>query len=328
MYVIIGGAGFLGSNLAAGIEKAGLGEISVVDNFETDERWRNIAKRNLRSIVAPRDLFEYLNSHNEQIDAIIHINYTGVTKEASVDDLIEERIILTWKLWCWCSENRVPYIYDSTSGVYGDGSQGFKDDDSLEALLKLQPLNPAAWTKLMIDRKIATNIAEGKKAPPQWIGFRCFNLYGPNEYHTTNHRSVVPGIYQAAKSGKLFPLFKSENPDYKDGEQLRDFIWVDDCVDIIIYFLQHPEISGIFNIGTGEARTYKDVLTCVYNAIGEKPELDFIDMPKDLRTHYQYYTKADVTKLRQVGYDKPFTSLEEGVSKYVHDYLEKTDMYR
>lgn len=328
MYVITGGSGFLGSNVVAGIEERGMGEVTIVDRFQSDDRWRNIAKRSLRDIIFPEDIFSYLDAHKNKIDAVIHINYTGFSTETDVDELVRDRIQLTWKLWKWCAENHVPFLYDSTAGVYGDGSMGFKDDDSAEALAKLHPLSPAAWTKLFLDRKIIDTINRGEAAPPQWIGFRCFNLYGPNEYHNTQHQSVIPRIYNCAKSGKLFPLFKSENPAYKDGDQMRDFMWIDDCVDVILWLAQHSEISGLFNVGTGHARTYADVLRAVYAAVDEKPEMDFMDLPAEIKGHYQYFTQADVQKLRTAGYTKPFTSLEDGVAKYVTEYLEAPDPYR
>lgn len=328
MYVITGGAGFLGSNLAAGMEEREMGEITIVDRFETDNRWRNIAKRSLREIVFPERMFEYLDKHADQIDAVIHISYTGFTDENNVDALIEERVHLTFRLWTWCAEHRKPFIYDSTAGVYGNGTLGFKDDDSAEALAKLRPLSAEAWTKLFLDRKIVDTINRGEAAPPQWIGLRCFNLYGPNEYHNTRHQSVIPRIYNAAKNGKLFPLFKSANPAYKDGEQMRDFMWIKDTVDVILWLVTHKEISGLFNIGTGRARTYADVLKATYEAVGEEPEMDFMDLPTEIKEQYQYFTQADIQKLRTAGYTKDFTSLEEGVKQYVQDYLEQPDPYR
>ena len=328
MYVITGGAGFLGSNLAAGIEEREMGEITVVDRFQADERWRNIAKRSLREIVFPEKLFEYLNKYADQVEAVIHINYTGFIDDTDVAALIEERVHLTFKLWNWCAEHQKPFVYDSTSGVYGDGSLGFADDDSAQALAGLRPLSAEAWTKLFLDRKIVDTINRGEVAPPQWIGVRCFNLYGPNEYHNTTHQSVIPRIYAAAKNGKLFPLYKSDNPAYKDGEQMRDFMWIKDTVDVILWLIRHKNISGIFNVGTGRARTYADVVKAVYEALGRKPEMDFIDLPANVKGKYQYFTQADIGKLRAAGYTNPFTSLEDGVAQYVQDYLEKQDSYR
>ena len=328
MYVITGGAGFLGSNLAAGIEERGMGEITVVDRFQTDSRWRNISKRSLREIVFPEKLFDYLNCFSEEVDAVIHINYTGFVDEKNVDALIDERVHLTFRLWNWCAEHQKPFIYDSTAGVYGNGSLGFKDDDSAEALAKLNPMSAEAWTKLFLDRKLVDTINRGDAAPPQWIGLRCFNLYGPNEYHNTRHQSIIPRVYTAAKNGKLFPLFKSDNPKYKDGDQMRDFMWIKDTVDVILWLMEHKNVSGLFNIGTGQARTYADVVKAVYLALGEEPEMDFMDLPADVKGQYQYFTQADIQKLRTAGYTKPFTTLEDGVKQYVLDYLEQSDPYR
>ena len=328
MYVITGGAGFIGSNLAAEIEDRDLGEIVIVDRLRDGDKWRNIAKRSLRNIVFPEKMFSYLNAHAGEVDAVIHFGSMSSPMENHVDVLVDANIHLTDKLFRWCTDHQIPFLYASTAGVYGDGSLGFKDDDSNEALSKLRPLSPLAWTKLFTDRKIVDLADRDLPVPPQWIGFRFFNLYGPNEYHKTRHQSIVPLIHSSIKSGKLFPLFKSENPAYKDGDQMRDFMWIEDCVDVILWFLEHPEISGIFNVGTGQARTYADVLRAVYAAMDEKPEMDFIDLPADIKGKYQYFTQADIRKLRNAGYTKPFTSLEEGVAKYVKDYLNTQDIYR
>ena len=258
----------------------------------------------------------------------MHFGSVSSPREHNVDAIVKNNIQLTWELWKWCTEHQVPFIYASSAAVYGDGSLGFEDDLSTEALEKLRPLTPFAWSKLFMDRKVAEAVEDGKVKPPQWVGLRFFNLYGPNEYHKGHHQSVIPQIFTQAKNGKLFPLFKSENPEYKDGDQMRDFMWIDDCVDVILWFVKHREISGLFNVGTGLARTYADVLRAVYAALGEEAEMDFIDLPEDLKNRYQYFTQADVSKLRAAGYDKPFTSLEDGVAKYVKDYLDTSDPYR
>lgn len=328
MYVITGGAGFIASNVVAAIEERGMGEVAIVDRLRDGDKWRNIAKHALQDIVFPENLFSFLDEKVDQIDAILHFGSISAPMEGDVDGLVRENINLTWALWTWCAAHQVRFLYASTGGVYGDGSLGFKDDESEEALMQLRPLTPLAWSKLFIDRKVADNIKNSRAKPAQWVGMRFFNLYGPNEYHKKRHQSVIPQIYNCAKNGKLFPLFKSENPAYKDGDQMRDFMWIDDCVDVILWFLEHNEISGIFNIGTGLARTYADVLRSVYEALGLEPEMDFIDLPADIKGKYQYFTQADIQKLRGAGYTKPFTPLEDGVAKYVKEYLEATDSYR
>ncbi|CCZ22341.1 nucleoside-diphosphate-sugar epimerase [Acetobacter sp. CAG:977] len=328
MFVITGGAGFIGSNVAAQIEAREMGEVAVIDRLRNGDKWRNISKRFLRNIVFPEDTFDFLNERAAKIEAVLHFGAISSPMENDVDTIVKNNIQLTWSLWKWCTEHEVPFIYASSAAVYGDGSLGFADDLSTEALAKLRPLSPFAWSKLFMDRKVAEAVEDDKMTPPQWVGLRFFNLYGPNEYHKGHHQSVIPQIYTQAKNGKLFPLFKSENPEYKDGDQMRDFMWIDDCVDIVLWFLTHRETSGLFNAGTGLARTYADVLRAVYAALEEDPEMDFIDLPDALKNKYQYFTQADISKLRAAGYDKPFTTLEDGVAKYVKDFLSSADPYR
>lgn len=328
MFVITGGAGFIGSNVVAAIEERGLGDIVISDRLRSQNKWRNISKRMLHSIVFPENLMPFLNDHESKVEAVIHFGSISSPLEANVDLIVENNIQLTWTLWRWCVAHQVPFIFASSAAVYGDAAGGFSDDFSTESLATLRPLSAFAWSKLLIDRKIAQAIERDRKTPPQWVGLRFFNLYGPNEYHKGPHQSVVPQIYNQANVGRLFPLFKSERPDYADGQQKRDFMWVDDCVDVILWFLQHPHVSGLFNVGTGVARSYLDVLTSVYRAMGKEPESDFMPLPDQLKGKYQYFTQADMSKLRAVGYDKPFTPLEEGVARYVCDFLAKEDVYK
>lgn len=328
MYVITGGAGFIGSNVAASIEENNLGDIAVCDRLRDKNKWRNIAKRTLHSFVFPKDLAAFLDEYQSKVKAVIHFGSVSSPLETDVDLIVENNIQLTWTLWKWCIAHQVAFVYASSGAVYGDASNGFSDDFSSQAMAKLRPLSPFAWSKLLIDRKIAQAVEREKKTPPQWVGLRFFNLYGPNEYHKGPHQSVVPQIYNQARIGRLFPLFKSENPAYKDGEQKRDFMWIGDCADVVLWFLKNPHVSGIFNVGTGVARSYLDVLNAVYGAMGEKPECDFMNLPESLKDRYQYFTQADISRLRAAGYDKPFTSLEDGVAMYVRDYLNTADPYR
>ena len=328
MYVITGGAGFIGSNTAAAIEAEGLGDIVVSDRLRNKNKWRNVSKRMLYNIVFPEETIDFLSAHESKVQAVIHFGSVSSPLETDVDMIVRNNIRTTWDLWRWCVSHQVPFVYASSAAVYGNGENGFSDDFSTGALAKLRPLSAFAWSKLLIDRKIAQTIEQDKKTPPQWVGLRFFNLYGPNEYHKGVHQSVIPQIYAQAKAGRLFPLFKSERPDYADGEQKRDFMWIDDCVDVVVWFLKHPHISGLFNVGTGTARSYLDVLKSVYAAMGKKPETDFMPLPDNLKERYQYFTQADVSKLRAVGYDKPFTALEDGVARYVRDYLATNDIYK
>ena len=329
MFVITGGAGFIGSNILAEIEKRQLGEVVIADRLFDTAKWRNVSKRySLRDIIFTENLIPYLNRHVNEVEAVLHFGAMYNSEAGHVDAIVHSNIHFTDDLFSWCTEHEKPLLFASTAGVYGDGAFGFKDDDARDALARLNPLTPMAWTKLFVERRIIEYEIQNKPVPPQWVSLRFFNLYGPNEYHKTGHQSVIPPIYNCAKNGKLFPLFRSDNPAYKNGDQMRDFMWIDDCADVVLWFLEHRDVTGVFNVGTGLARTYADVLRAVYAAVGEKPEMDFIDLPADLKGIYQYFTQADVTKLRAVGYTKSFTPLEEGVERYVKDWLSSSDPYR
>ncbi len=219
-------------------------------------------------------------------------------------------------------------IYASSAAVYGDGSAGFDDDCTLDAMAQLQPLNPYGWSKLLFDRKVAQFAGRMTRLPGQWAGLRFFNVYGPNEYHKGGQRSVVPQFWQQIKETGQARLFKSEHPDYADGAQARDFIHVDDCVRIMLWLYDNYGISGLFNVGTGQARTFADLANAIFTAEGVEPRIEYIDMPDAVRDQYQYFTQARIDRLREAGYDQAFTSLEEGVRSYVQDYLATGDPYR
>ena len=248
-------------------------------------------------------------------------------KEKNVDNILINNQQLAWKLWCFCRDNDAQFIYASSAATYGDGSNGFEDNDSLEYLKKLRPLNPYGWSKSSFDIKIAREINEGRKTPKQHVGLKFFNVYGPNEYHKGSQKSVICHIFPDVKSNKPVKLFKSYNKDYKDGWQLRDFVYVKDVVDVIIWFLQNPKISGLFNVGTGKARSFYELAKSTWNALGLEEKVEYIDMPENIRDRYQYYTQANINKLRSGGYTKEMTSLEDGVRDYVVNYLNKEDCY-
>ena len=232
-----------------------------------------------------------------------------------------------WK-WCWKNNVRLSLCFKSAA-TYGDGTQGFKDDDSIDGLKNLMPLNPYGWSKHVFDRRIARAVeTKSEPAPPQWAGLKFFNVYGPNEYHKDDQMSVVCKLYPQIMAGAAARLFKSHNPQYQDGGQLRDFIWVGDCVAVMLWLYDHPEISGLFNVGTGKARSFQALAEAAFKAAGKPAKINYIDMPTGLREKYQYFTQADVTKLRAAGYDQPFTELEDGVTTYVRDYMAKADPYQ
>ena len=327
MIIVTGGAGFIGSNIVAALQEQGYTDIVVADWLGSDDKWKNIAKRELSAIVAPEKLIAYADAHARDISAIIHMGAISTTTETDADLIIRSNFELTQELWQLCAQMDIPFIYASSAATYGDGALGFDDNASLPHLNSLRPLNPYGWSKALFDRWAAREEAEGRLLPPQHVGLKFFNVYGPNEYHKGVQKSVVGHIFPDVKSGRPVRLFKSYHPDYADGQQLRDFVWVGDVVDVILWLLRHPKVSGLFNVGTGEARSFYDLAAATWAALGKAPQITYIDMPESLRSKYQYYTKANLDKLRAAGYTAPMTSLEEGVRRYVQGYLDCEDMY-
>ncbi len=329
MFVVTGGAGFIGSNIVAGLEDRRGGEIAVCDRLRSGDKWRNLAKRELVDIVHPERLFGFLDAMSERIEAVIHMGAVTATTATDADLIVEVNFRLSMALWEWCAAHRARFIYASSAATYGDGAQGFADDPSAEAQAALRPLNPYGWSKLLFDRRVARIVADGGPCPPQWAGLRFFNVYGPNEYHKGSQQSVVSGtVFPAAAAGEPALLFASHHPDYADGGQLRDFIWVGDCVEVVLWLLDNPGIGGLFNCGTGQARSFADLAGAVFRALEREPEIDYIPTPANIRDRYQYFTEADMSRLRDAGYERPFTSLEDGVAAYVEDYLAAADRYR
>lgn len=328
MIIVTGGAGFIGSNIVAELEAQGYKDIVVVDWLGTEDKWKNIAKRELAAIVAPENMFEYINKNKEQIEAIIHMGAISATTEKDVDLIIRSNFELSWKLWEFCRDNNKQFIYASSAATYGDGSLGFVDRSDLEYLNQLHPLNPYGWSKILFDRKVSREVLEKRGTPKQYAGLKFFNVYGPNEYHKGGQKSVVAHIFPDVKIGNEVKLFKSYNSKYKDGEQLRDFVWVGDCVSVVMWLLKNPNVSGLFNVGTGQARTFYDLAKATWTAMGKEPKIGFKEMPEILRDKYQYYTQADLSNLRAKGYNKPMTPLEEGIRQYVQNFLNKEDAYK
>ena len=328
MYVVTGGAGFIGSNIVHGLEQANLGPIVVVDRLRHANKWRNIAKHELFDIVSPEDVMHFLDDHDGAVTAIIHMGAISSTTETDVDLIINNNFRYTMQLWNWCAHHRVRFIYASSAATYGDGQEGFDDDASAAALAKLRPMNPYGWSKHLFDRRVTAMIADGDRLPPQWAGLKFFNVYGPNEYHKGGQQSVVAQTYPHAKNEEAAVLFRSHHPDYEDGGQLRDFVWVGDCVDIIVWLLENDSVSGLFNCGTGKARSFADLVRAVYGAMDLEPLIEYIDTPIEIRDKYQYFTEAKMDRLRAAGYDKPMTELEDGIATYVRDFLDTDDPYR
>jgi len=328
MIVITGGAGFIGSNLVASLEARGGSGLVVVDHLGSGEKWRNLSKRELLAIVPPAELFNYLVQHRSAIEGVFHLGASSSTIEPDTDLVVQTNFSLSQRLWRWCADNRIRLIYASSAATYGNGAAGFDDDTASKALAKLRPLNAYGWSKHLFDRWVARQVERGYPCPPQWAGVKFFNVYGPNEYHKGGQLSVALQIWRQISSGAHATLFKSHHADYADGGQQRDFVWVDDVVDIMLWLYDQPKTCGIFNAGSGKARSFADLAGAVYAALGKEPQLRYIEMPEALRGNYQYFTEAKLERLRQAGYAKPATPLEEGVRRYVQDFLTQPDIYR
>ncbi|MCB2082427.1 MAG: ADP-glyceromanno-heptose 6-epimerase [Rickettsiales bacterium] len=328
MIIVTGGAGFIGSNLVATLMERGYPQVMVCDRFGTDQKWKNLAKHPIFGHIPPEELFDWLDSRGP-VQAIFHMGAISSTTETDVDKLLKENLHFSRKLWLWCAENRVPFLYASSAATYGNGNQGYEDDDSLDYLTRLQPLNPYGWSKHLFDLRVARAVAGDEQNPPHWAGFKFFNVYGPNEYHKGNQCSVVCAKFPEVQAGNPVRLFKSYREDFSDGEQKRDFVHVQDCCDIMLWFLEHPEHNGIYNVGTGQAASFNTLGNAMLNAMGRNAaDIQYINMPENLQAQYQYFTEASLAKLRAIGYDVPFISLEDGVKDYVTRHLNTEDPYR
>ncbi len=328
MIIVTGGAGFIGSNIVAALETVGVKDIVVIDWLGNGDKWRNIAKRELAAIVRPEDTFRFLDEHVQEIEAIIHMGAISSTTETDADMIVHSNFMLTWELWRYCRDNHKRFIFASSAATYGDGTNGFDDRDDLEYLNALRPLNAYGWSKALMDREVARERMEGRGTPTQFVALKFFNVYSPNEYHKGGRKSVVAHLFPLVTADSETQIFKSYNPAYADGEQMRDFVWVGDVADIVVWMLKHPSVSGLFNVGTGKARTFWDLAAATWRACGKEPHIGFKEMPVELREPYQYFTEAPIGKLRAVGYTTPMTTLEKGIRKYVQDFLVQPDPYR
>lgn len=326
MILVTGGAGFIGSVAAETLETAGY-DIAICDRLRSGDKWKNIAKRDLVDIIAPDELFDVLAGNPDAFKAVVHMGAISATTETDADLIVETNFRLSMGLWQWCAETDTPLIYASSAATYGDGALGFKDDASRDALAQLRPMNPYGWSKLLFDRRVAAMIEEGEPTPPQWAGLRFFNVYGPNEYHKGSMQSVVSHIFPSAREGATARLFESHHPDYEDGGQLRDFVWVGDCAKMIHWLIENDDVSGLFNCGTGQARSFRELAEAVFRALGREPDIEYVPTPENIRDRYQYFTEADMTKIREMGFDHAPTSLEDGITTYVRDFLAGDDPY-
>jgi ADP-L-glycero-D-manno-heptose 6-epimerase len=291
-----------------------------------DGKWRNLAKRQLADIVPPAQLLDWLKGR--RLDAVIHLGAISETTATDGDLVIETNFRLSLRLLDWCTANATPFIYASSASTYGDGAQGFRDDPSMAALKTLRPMNLYGWSKHLFDMAVAERAARGEKLPPQWAGLKFFNVFGPNEYHKGSMMSVLARRFDDIKAGRVVELFKSHRDGIADGDQRRDFIYVDDVIRVMMWLMATPDVSGIFNVGTGQARSFKDLMLSAYAALGTAPNIRYIDMPVSIRDSYQYFTQSDVDRLTRAGYNGGFTALEDAVGLCVKGYLDRADRFR
>lgn len=326
MILVTGAAGFIGSNIVARLTARGR-DVAACDWLGTGAKWRNLAKHPVRDIVAPEGLWDWLDARVGEVDAVIHMGAVSATTETDVDLIVERNFRASARLWDWCARHGARLIHASSAATYGDGAQGFSDSEDLAYLDGLRPLNPYGWSKALFDLNAARRARAGH-APPQWAGLKFFNAYGPNEYHKGGQRSVAQQLFEQIRDTGRVRLFRSHHPDYADGGQMRDFVWVEDCVAMVDWLLDTPGVSGLFNCGSGTARSFEDLALATFAAMGRAPEIDYIPTPEAIRAHYQYFTEADMRKARRAGFAHNATSLESGVARYVQAYLTQDDPYR
>lgn len=315
MIVVTGAAGFIGSYLAGKLNRAGYTDLVLVDRFDDPAKKINLAGKKYRFMVDRDAFFQWLIRNAADVDFIFHLGARTDTVGQEPELYQQLNLIYSQRLWNICAEIQVPLLYASSAATYGNGEEGFSDEH--QKVSHLRPLNLYGWSKHDFDVWALKQV----RTPPFWAGMKFFNVYGPNEYHKGRMASVVLHAYQTIRKEGRMHLFRSHHKDYKDGEQSRDFIFVEDIADVMMFFMEHQHQTGIYNVGTGKARTFLDLTTSVFNSLKMDARISFVDTPVDLRGRYQYFTEAEVTKLRAAGYKKPFTELEEGVDRYVREFL-------
>ena len=314
MLVVTGGAGFIGSALVWALNEAGRDDILVVDTLGDQGKWKNLRRKRFTDLLSPEDFASALEGFSDEIEAILHIGAVTDTSDPDADKMYQNNTLYTRALAVHAMAHDIRFIYASSASVYGDGALGFSDDDALTP--KMLPMNPYAFSKWLSDTEM---IREGWTE--EIVSLRFFNVFGPNEYHKGRMASVIwHAVNQVRATGKM-QLFQSHKEGYVDGEQSRDFVYVKDLCDVTLWFLEHPEANGIYNLGTGQARSFNDLAAAVFGALGQPRDVAYVPTPESIRASYQYFTEADLSKLRAVGYAKPFTSLEDAVNDYVRGYL-------
>lgn len=315
MIIVTGAAGFIGSCLVGRLNEEGRTDLILVDDFSKPEKNMNLLGKNFRQRIDRKEFFKWFEKNHTEIDFVFHIGARTDTTEFDVKVFDRLNLNYSKKMWELCSDYQIPLIYASSAATYGMGELGYKD--SHEIVKKLKPLNPYGESKNNFDKWVLGQ----EKQPPFWYGLKFFNVYGPNEYHKGRMASVILHAFgQIRHKGKV-KLFRSHNPDFEDGKQLRDFVYVKDVVEVMLYLKEYGKDSGLYNLGTGKARTFLDLANATFSALELTPKIEFIDTPEDIRDKYQYFTEADMSKLKSTGYKDDFTSLEEGIGDYVRNFL-------
>ncbi len=315
MIVLTGTAGFIGSVMLQKLNQEGIEDVVIVDDFTKRAKENNVKDKKYTLKVQRDDFFQWFDQHAGEVDFVIHLGARTDTTEFDVNIFNVLNLEYSKQIWIRCANHNIPLIYASSAATYGGGEFGY--DDNHEIVEKLKPLNAYGNSKNDFDKWMLKQ----EKQPPFWAGLKFFNVYGPNEYHKGRMASVIfHAFHQIGETGKV-RLFRSHRPDFKDGEQLRDFIYVKDLADVIWFLMHHSPVSGLYNVGTGKARTFLDLAKATFAAMDKESVIEFIDTPEDIRDKYQYFTEANMNKLRAAGYNKPFTSLEKGVDDYVRGYL-------
>ncbi len=326
--LLTGAAGFIGSYLLGYLNKQGYSNIILADDFSDEDKWFNFDLKQFTHKIHRDELFTWLDANQPEIGFVFHLGARTDTTE--FDYSIHQRLNVEYsqQVWCYCTEKKIPLVYASSAATYGSGELGYKDDHELP--FRLQPLNPYGVSKNEFDKWAL----QQPEAPPAWAGLKFFNVYGPNEYHKERMASVIFHAFNQIMAGGRVKLFRSHRPDFADGQQLRDFIYVKDVAKVCSWMMEQmtggqwpTELNGLYNLGTGTARSFEALVNATFAGLGKTPVIDYIDMPEDIRDKYQYFTEADMQKLRRAGYTAAFNSLEEGVQDYVRNYLAPKEYY-
>ena len=325
MIIVTGGAGFIGSCVQQALFRQGRRTV-IVDYLQDQGKWRNLATHPPHLVVPPDELPAFL-AEVRGVEAVIHMGAISETTARDGDLVWQSNVALSQRLWRWCAEHRVPFLYASSAATYGAADRPDLFADGLGSIEGLRPLNLYGWSKQAFDLWVKRTVEAGEPVPPQWAGLKFFNVYGPNEYHKGRMISVIKVKYDELMAGGSVRLFRSDREDIADGQQKRDFIWVGDVVKVLLWLLETPSVSGLFNCGTGQARTYEALARAVCAAAGRPAEIEYIPMPESLKGQYQSFTQADMSALHGAGYPAPFTSLEEGISRYIEGHLASGRLY-